>query len=201
MVVIAGDIVLFNPEMTEMSQALDLRRQILRFREWLNALNMQGTIAVGCAGNHDFAFRDVPDLPRKLNWHYLLDEGTEIQGVKFWGSPWQPWLGGWAFNAPEEDLDTPAEPFLDRKFGQIPDDTDVLITHTPPAGFHDTVGRIHKGSIALNKHVERVSPQLAIYGHIHKPGVESVGRTWLCNAAYVGFDRRPNGHPIQIFEI
>jgi Icc-related predicted phosphoesterase len=77
----------------------------------------------------------------------------------------------------------------------------VLIAHSPPAGFHDTVKGAHKGSIALNKHIERVLPKLVVYGHIHKPGVEQEAGVTLCNAAYVGFDRQPNGHPIQVFEL
>jgi len=23
-----------------------------------------------------------------------------VEGVKIYGSPWQPWFGGWAFNLP-----------------------------------------------------------------------------------------------------
>ena len=91
----------------------------------------------------------------------------------FFGSPWQPWMGGWAFNAPEEELDDPDEPFLDSKFGLMLGAADVIVTHSPPAGFHDTVTGAHRGSIALNKHIERVDPRLCIYGHIHKPGVET----------------------------
>jgi Icc-related predicted phosphoesterase len=110
-------------------------------------------------------------------------------------------MAGWAFNAPEEDLDDPEESWLNEKFSRMTDHTDVVITHTPPAGFHDTVRGAHRGSISLNKHIERVKPKLVIYGHIHKPGVEQVDGVTLCNAAHVGFDRRPNGHPIQVFEI
>ena len=200
-VVVAGDIMLFPHEATELGQARILRAQLDDFSAWLNTLNMRGIIVVGVAGNHDFAFQALPDLPVKFNWHYLRDSHTIIDGVVFYGSPWQPWMGGWAFNAPEEELDDLTEPFLDEKFGQIPGAADVVITHSPPAGFHDTVKGAHRGSIALNKHIERVDPRLVIYGHIHKPGVEQIGRTTLCNASYVGFDRRPNGHPIQVFDL
>lgn len=198
MVVVAGDIALFNPDLTGREQALDLKRQYNEFRSWLNALNMLRTIVVGVGGNHDFAFQEVHGFPNKFNWHYLLDSHTQIDDVIFFGSPWQPWMGGWAFNAPEDDAQ---ENFLREKFSLALDDTDVFVTHTPPAGFHDTVKGAHKGSLALNETLERVQPQLAVYGHIHKPGVEVVDNTILCNASYVGFDRRPNGHPIQVFDI
>jgi Icc-related predicted phosphoesterase len=196
-VVIAGDICLFNPD-----DQSNLKAQYVEFGDWVDHLwTARRILPIGVAGNHDFAFAEIPEMPRKMKWVYLEDEGYEYKGVNFYGTPWQPWMGGWAFNAPEDQLDDPEEPFLDEKFRQIPEAADVIIAHSPPAGFHDAVGGTHKGSIALNKAIERVEPRLVVYGHIHKLGVETVGRTTLCNAAYVGYDRRPNGHPIQTFEI
>jgi Icc-related predicted phosphoesterase len=200
--VIAGDIVLFRPDLDNYSMGVWLRAQLKEFSAWLEDLFARNIFVIGVAGNHDFAFQDLPDLPRKLAWTYLQDDAYVFDsGHVFYGSPWQPWMGGWAFNAPESDLDDPEESWLDEKFRQIPGAADVIVTHTPPAGFHDTVQGAHRGSISLNKHIERVEPRLCVYGHIHKPGVETVGRTTLCNAAYVGFNRKPNGHPIQVFEL
>lgn len=192
--VIAGDVVLFDPDRQH-----TLRDQIVNFRDWLTDLwRGRGILPIGVAGNHDFAFQEMPELARKLPWVYLEDSGYELRGKRFWGSPWQPWLGNWAFNGPEQDDD---EAFLRAKFARIPDDTDVLITHTPPAGFHDTVGGQHRGSLALNERIEQVAPTLAVYGHIHKPGVEQVNGTTLCNAAHVGWDRKPHRKPVQLFEL
>ena len=202
--IIAGDICLFGPSLSQMSQAMEQKRQWLAFQKWVAGIwDTRGIYIVGVAGNHDFALQQVPEMPYKFKWIYLEDRAWEHEasGLIFYGTPWQPWMGGWAFNAPEDELDDPNEPFLDEKFQQIPGAADVVIAHTPPAGFHDKVKGAHRGSIALNKHIERVDPKLVVYGHIHQPGVEQVGRTTLCNAAYVGFDRRPNNHPIQIFEI
>lgn len=195
--VIAGDVVDFDPE-----KQTNLRKQYLDFREWLREMHHgRGILPIGVAGNHDFAFQEIPGMAKKLPWIYLEDSGIEISGVNFWGSPWQPWMSGWAFNAPEDESNDPSEPFLNQKFWSIPEDTDVLITHTPPAGFHDTVGGRHCGSIALNEHIERVAPVLAVYGHVHKPGVEQVNGTTLCNAAYVDYRRQPNKQPIRIFNL
>ena len=192
-VVVAGDIVNFDPDRQHL-----LRGQLIDFKDWLLELRNRGILPIGVAGNHDFAFQELPELPRRLPWIYLEDSGYEHDGVQFWGSPWQPNMGNWSFNAPEGD---PDEEFLADKFQQIPANTDVLIAHTPPAGFHDTVGGRHKGSIALNERIEQVAPTLAIYGHIHKPGVEQIDNTTLCNGAYVGWDRRPNRLPIQLFDL
>ncbi len=58
---------------------------------------------------------------------YLEDSETTINGIRIWGSPWQPEFGGWAFNLPrgEECLE---------KWEMIPEGIDVLITHGPPIG-------------------------------------------------------------------
>jgi hypothetical protein len=50
-----------------------------------------------------------------------------IEGVKIYGSPWLPSYHDWAFN-----LERGGE-VLKQKWEQIPNGTDVLITHGPPA--------------------------------------------------------------------
>lgn len=199
--VIAGDIVLFDPEWEPIEQRNWLTKQYRWFGEWLNELATRKIRVIGVAGNHDFALQEISSFHLKFPWVYLQDEHYTLDGVTFYGTPWQPWLGGWAFNSPEEDIIDDTEPWLDKKFQQIPETTDVLIAHSPPAGFGDVVKGVHRGSFALSRHIERVKPRLVVCGHIHKPEVEQIEGVTLCNAAYVGFDRRPNGHPIQLFEI
>ncbi len=53
-----------------------------------------------------------------------------IEGLKFYGSPWQPTFHNWAFN-----LDRGEE--IKKVWDKIPNDTDVLITHGPPFGILD----------------------------------------------------------------
>lgn len=51
------------------------------------------------AGNHDFLFeRDATEAEAlvPVGVHYLRDSGIAIEGLKIWGSPWQPWFGDWA---------------------------------------------------------------------------------------------------------
>ena len=192
-VIIAGDIVDFDPY-----NQRTLRHQLVNFRDWLFELwHDRGILPIGIAGNHDIVFQDMPGVARKLPWVYLEDSGYELRGKRFWGSPWQAWMGGWAFNTPEDG----AEAFMAEKFSRIPEGTDVLITHTPPAGFHDTVGGKHRGSLALNERIEQVQPRLAVYGHVHKPGVEQIDGVTLCNASYVGWNRKPLHRQVQLFEL
>jgi hypothetical protein len=54
-------------------------------------------------------------MPEGLRCHYLQDEGTELFGLKLWGTPWQPWFLDWGFNAPRRD----GEAFLAAKFDLI----------------------------------------------------------------------------------
>lgn len=121
---------------------------------------------VGVAGNHDFVFEQEPaSVPGDLRWKYLQCQSVQVDGARIWGSPWQPWFFDWAFNAPREG----GEDFLDRIYQQIPERTDIVISHGPPRGYGDrTVRGNQTGSAALLRHLQRVRPKLCVFGHIHE---------------------------------
>lgn len=75
----------------------------------------------------------------------------------------QPEFCKWAFNLPR------GEPCLS-KWNQIPDDTDILITHTPPVGYGDLCCTgVRAGCVELLSTVQRrVLPKYHIFGHIHE---------------------------------
>lgn len=159
--------------------------QIEAFNIWLGELPYKHKIVI--AGNHDFPFQHFPEYARPMitNGTYLQDEAVTIDGVKFYGSPWQPWFGGWAFNA-----ERGAE--IDKHWQKIPDDTDVLITHGPPHGILDEVrnqyGRAqHTGCEMLLKRVNELQQlKLHVFGHIHVGrGHVMKGETAFFNAAVV----------------
>ena len=92
---------------------------------------------------------------------YLHATGIEIDGIKFWGSPYQPKFFNWAFQK-QRGLE------LQTHWAQIPDDTDVLITHGPPFGFGDMNPRDERfGDEDLLKRVLEVKPDIHCYGHAH----------------------------------
>jgi Icc-related predicted phosphoesterase len=132
------------------------------------------------AGNHDWVFERYKDAHSVLkNIVYLEDSGIEIEGVKFWGSPHQPWFFDWAFNLPRDGRE------LAHYWSLIPDDTDVLITHGPPYGILDLPfgKRDSAGCKLLLKRVQEVNPRVHVFGHIHGSyGKEQVGRTLFVNA-------------------
>lgn len=134
---------------------------VIAFNNWFSRLPCKYKILV--AGNHDVCFERDPTLAKSLldkNIIYLQDEGVELDGVKFYGSPWQLPFMDWAFNLPEDELR--------RKFERIPNDVDVLITHSPPYGILDSVRKDeHLGSKSLLERAYQVKPQYHIFGHIH----------------------------------
>lgn len=154
------------------------------------------------AGNHDMCFEDTPKRARALLKHvtYLEDSGVEIEGVKFWGSPWQPEFCNWGFNLPRNTGQ------LYSKWKQIPDDTNVLITHGPPAGILDTCGRIFGavsvGCEELRRRVDMLDElRLHCFGHIHASyGSAEVDGKRFVNAS--SLDETYNGfNPPQVVEL
>lgn len=147
------------------------------------------------AGNHDFAFEQRPNDAEAVMRHctYLKDSGTTIDGIHFYGSPWQPWFMDWAFNLPRGDA-------LREKWDLIPGHTDVLITHGPPLGQGD---RIYSGDQVgcdeLTKAVERIRPKLHIFGHIHESyGVTENRHTAFINACSCNMKNQADNPPIVV---
>lgn len=79
----------------------------------------------------------------------------------------QPTFGGWAFNIHR------GEQCLS-KWNLIPNDVDVLVTHTPPVGHGDLVCCGERaGCVELLSTIQkRVKPKYHIFGHIHEGKLE-----------------------------
>lgn len=159
--------------------------EILEFNRWFAALPHKRKIFV--AGNHDWLFETNPIMARALldkSIVYLQDKAVEIDGVKFYGSPWQPRFYDWAFN-----LNRGRE--MAEKWGLIPHGTDILITHGPPAGVLDrTACGDRAGCEELIKKVTEIRPKAHIFGHIHEGygSTEEFGVRFInasnCNESY-----------------
>lgn len=153
-----GDILIVAGDICEVGNTAELK-------EFDDFLGLQThSVKVLVAGNHDWPFANsTPSVAKKLLKHaiYLEDDGVELYGLKFWGSPWQPWFGGWAFNLPRG-------PKLAAVWSKIPNDTDVLITHCPPFGVLDVVYDDNVGCKDLATALKRVRPLVHVYGHVHQ---------------------------------
>lgn len=167
------------------------------FRGWLGSLTHVRKV-VGIAGNHDFIFQQSPDfVPDDLPWTYLLDQLTEFEGLRIWGSPWQPWFFDWAFNLQPDELRD--------KWALIPEGIDILVVHGPPFGFGDAVQR-GKDDIELCgcKHllarIQELKPRLVVFGHIHEGrGQWQLGPTTLANVTLLDLRYQPVYRP-WVFE-
>ena len=172
-VVPPGDVLIHAGDLTGDGSLSD----VAEFDDWLGTLPHPHKVVV--AGNHDWCFERQPERARArlTNAVYLQDEAAVVAGLKFYGSPWQPWFFDWAFNLPRG-------PELAVKWALIPDDADVLVTHGPPAGVLDRTRRgDHAGCADLLARVRAVRPRLHVFGHIHEAaGTESDGATLFVNA-------------------
>jgi predicted phosphohydrolase len=158
--------------------------EIERFDRWLGTLPHPHKVVV--AGNHDFLFERDPERARALlgNASYLQDGLLEVEGLRIWGSPWQPWFFDWAFNLPRG-------PELAAKWALVPDGVDVLVTHGPPAEILDfTASGEAVGCHDLARALERIRPRLHVFGHIHEAygRLQRDGTTFVnasnCNLMY-----------------
>ena len=170
-------------------------QQIVNFNDWLGTLNFKHKIVI--AGNHDFMFEKDPQKARSLltNATYLQDSAIEIEGLKIYGSPWQPWFHNWAFNL-QRGKD------LKEKWSLIPDDTDILLTHGPPYGVQDlTSNGEHVGCEDLLEKVLSIKPKVHCFGHIHEDSGTTVYEDIkFINASTCNFDYEPT-NPAYSFEL
>ncbi|WP_248237286.1 metallophosphatase domain-containing protein [Marinobacter bryozoorum] len=133
--------------------------------DWLGSLPHAHKIVI--AGNHDWAFQEAGEFARQALTQaiYLEDSGMEIDGLKFWGSPWTPTFLDWCFM---QDRGAP----IRTKWDLMPSEPDILITHGPPAGVGDEVATGFKaqnvGYKDLLQRIQIIRPQLHIFGHIHE---------------------------------
>jgi Icc-related predicted phosphoesterase len=169
---------------------------------WFNRIFVPWALDLPCdkvviiAGNHDFFFQRIVEnkfagknigiddpseyrnyiesesswvvqdeliLPKKIV--YLQDSLFSYGGKTFYGTPWCPDLSRWAFYKSSDDLK--------KAFNRIPENVDVLITHTPGKNVNDTgvsLQRLDKpeyGSQELTDAVIEKKPKWWFVGHVH----------------------------------
>lgn len=173
-----GDILLHAGDLTNRG----LLPEVSEFNRWIGTLPHRHKVVI--AGNHDLPFERWPDVSRGLltNCHYLQDEEIEIEGLRIYGSPWQPEFFNWAFNLKRGRR-------LAEKWAKIPEGIDILMTHGPPHGILDrTEEGQWVGCKDLRVRVEFIKPAFHLFGHIHEaygalgPGVDG-GSTTFVNAS------------------
>lgn len=168
------------------------------FTDWFSSLPHKRKILI--AGNHDFCFERYPiwsrEMCEKAGITYLKDERLVLDGIVFFGSPWTPRFRNMAFNATEEEM-------LKHR-AQIPESTEVLITHGPALHIFDFIPSVgeHVGCYPLSKRISELGRlKLHVCGHIHEgygfatrefDGLKFANAS-TCNEAY-----RPVNPPIVV---
>jgi len=182
-----GDILIHSGDF--MNSGYD-KEDVTNFFDWFSSIKGYDK-KIFIAGNHDRILENDPtwstltikDYPNLI---YLQDEGYSIydieddSSVKLYGSPWQPAFFNWAFNLPRNGEE------LKAKWDDIPDDTDILITHGPPFGYLDIPGgqSIRVGCEMLRYRVDELKPKIHVFGHVHGGyGYYFNGHTHFFNAS------------------
>lgn len=208
-----GDILIHAGDCTNVGKP----HEVTEFVYWFQ--NVKGfDTKIFIAGNHDFAFEKVnePHHNGDFDWFknlmneenlsqsdvvYLQDNEFVIESpefskpLKIYGSPWQPEFYNWAFNLPRNGWE------LELKWKDIPEDTDILITHGPPHGVRDfTPANLQVGCEILRFHVEnRIKPSIHVFGHIHQAyGAVQQDETMYVNASICTERYIPSNKPIII---
>ena len=167
-----GDLLIVAGDLTRR----DTEEEYRAFNAWLKLQPYIEKIIIG--GNHDNLLYEKYNGQR-IDHHllpsvrYLQDSGTEFESLKIWGTPWTKTFEGMNPHCKAFTLDTEEE--LAKKWKLIPDDIDILITHSPPYGIGDMIddqyhcGNYHVGSKSLTSRLRKETKiRLHVFGHIHE---------------------------------
>mmetsp|Transcript_22194 Transcript_22194/g.37592 ORF Transcript_22194/g.37592 Transcript_22194/m.37592 type:complete len:301 (-) Transcript_22194:286-1188(-) len=164
-------------------------KEVREFAAWLTTLSYKHIIIV--PGNHDMILdidyyneywsdwshhKEDTERARGLlmsvpNATLLIDEGITVEGITLWGSPWVPQHGNWKTGFNKDSLE-----LHDHWKDTLPEQVDILITHTPSKGVGDREPWGHScGCPHLLDEVARLKPKYHVFGHIHSDyGVHKV---------------------------
>lgn len=156
------------------------------FLNWFADLDIEKKIFV--PGNHSTWIeaneKEARRLFKERDIIFLNKNEIVIDNVKFYGDAVNPLFGNWAYNIKREKLH--------KHWSLIPDDTDVLITHTPAYGILDVVDNRRMeftGCKNLYKQIQKRNIKAHLFGHIHQDywnlGVFNDGKTMYSNGAIV----------------
>ena len=217
-----GDLLIVSGDLTRR----DWDAEHLEAAEWMIEQNYKKVIFI--AGNHDNFLQN--EIETVLNYNnneklkYLCDSGTEFElldihkdgitivrnRLKIWGLPHS--LTFPRIN-PHCTAFTGDEAYMKKYCDLIPDDIDILISHSPPFGTLDGIeimdGTLYyTGSHELLKAIDRVKPKYVICSHIHEnggkqmtlkyPGDGHEKNVQVINCSIMNERYRPVNKPVRI---
>jgi len=174
-----ADLLIFAGDMTHCRTD----QEVTDFNQFLGSLQHRYKVVI--AGNHDHKLTNDPEKAKSLLSEaiYLQDEAVVVDGIRIYGSPWNPLFNDYACDA----FALPRGQVLKKKWDMIPFNIDILVTHTPPSGILDRNGPVSHGCTDLADAVFARKPRYHIFGHIHnRHGAVKHGETWYINANVQG---------------
>lgn len=201
-----GDLLIHSGDLTFHGTVKEMSRELYLLQE-MGKKFKHGVVL--CLGNHDWLGQKEPGmfsaLVENTNITYLEDSSTEIDGLKIYGSPYSPEFCGWAYGYSRY------ENVEHNRWENIPDDTNILITHGPPKGILDLTAGYesiepsklliqepeHVGCWDLRERIRNLKSLRAhIFGHIHHSyGREIVDGITFLNSSICDESYSPSNAP------
>lgn len=189
-------------------------KEVKSFIEWFSGLNYKYKILI--AGNHEVTLdsnnyntnwklfhktkentNEIKNIIDSTDIIYLHNTFTVIEDIKIYGTPYIPEESlrcGFPLKNKTEAFDM---------WDKIPNDTDILITHTPPHHILDDAFGTRLGCVELLKKVKQIKPLYHLFGHIHQCGYKNIiqGRTTFINASSMDKDYKIRKNISITFEL
>lgn len=135
------------------------------FHSWLN--EQDATHKISVQGNHEVWVESNWNEAKQIaldacpGVHFTEEGPLEIEGIKFWCASVTPFFYDWAWNRRKGEIQ--------KHWNLIPDDTEVLITHGPPANILDVTPRGENVGcpFLMDKIAQLPNLEIHIFGHIH----------------------------------
>lgn len=198
---IGGDILIHSGDICDRGYSYE---EITDFCKWFDKIPNYD-LKIFIAGNHDRLFEnDIEGIQQIINSYktidyledtFLMFQKDDNPEIKIYGAPWQPTYYNWAFNLPRKGVK------LEYVWNKIPEDTDILITHTPPFGIMDkSFGEYDSiGCELLTERLKSLNVKINAFGHVHYSyGKDYINDTMYINSCCLGKDDLYTNPPINM---
>lgn len=149
-------------------------KSMYKFVKWVKDIAPKKCIIT--PGNHDFwNWREVFKYRQNSGLiNCLIDQAIDYDGLKIYASPWSlPYLN-WNWMKDDDRLEI--------YYDNIPDDTDILMSHGPALGICDIplettdniINHTHLGSMSLLKAIWHRNISRVLTGHIHSAAHQDI---------------------------
>jgi Icc-related predicted phosphoesterase len=162
------------------------------FIEWLNMLPYKNKVII--FGNHDGNYEYTEEYAKEYEEITILNNSSiTIDGINIYGSPHSLTFGNWWFQKTEQELE--------ELYKQIPNNTNIIMTHSPVFGILDkTIRGDLIGSMSLLKRIQELSKlKYHISGHSHESaGIMKINNVTFINASLLDEKYRLVNMPVVI---